>query len=186
VVLAVVLVPIAIAIKLDSPGPIFYRQLRVGRSTPKGTSLFKLSKFRSMRVDAEAFTGPVWAMENDPRITRVGRWLRKTRLDELPQFVNVLKGDMTFIGPRPERPNFLGMLDEAIPFYSERTFGVRPGMTGLAQVNHGYDASLDDVRTKLIYDHAYATCLTNWLAWLRTDMQVILQTFVVVALGRGR
>jgi lipopolysaccharide/colanic/teichoic acid biosynthesis glycosyltransferase/glycosyltransferase involved in cell wall biosynthesis len=185
-VLALFFVPIALAIRLDSPGPILYRQVRVGRSTPKATYIFRLIKFRTMKVDAEAVTGPVWASKRDPRVTRVGRFLRKTRLDELPQCINVLKGEMAVIGPRPERPRFFNKLEEAIPFYAERTYGLRPGITGLAQVYHNYDESLDDVRTKLIYDHAYATCLTSWSAWLRTDMWIIMRTVFVVVLGKGQ
>jgi lipopolysaccharide/colanic/teichoic acid biosynthesis glycosyltransferase len=186
VVLAALFVPIAIAIKLDSQGPILYRQLRVGRATPRYTQLFRLIKFRSMRVDAEKATGPVWSAENDPRITAVGRLLRKTRLDELPQCINVLRGEMSIVGPRPERPSFFSELEAEIPFYIERTYGLRPGITGLAQVNQGYDASVEDVRSKVLYDHAYAMHLMRPLDWLRTDLGIIVKTFSVMAFGKGR
>jgi lipopolysaccharide/colanic/teichoic acid biosynthesis glycosyltransferase/glycosyltransferase involved in cell wall biosynthesis len=185
-VLAVLFVPIAVAIKLDSRGPVLYRQLRVGRAMPRYTQLFRLIKFRSMRVDAESTTGPVWSAENDPRITKIGRFLRKTRLDELPQCINVLRGEMSVVGPRPERPSFFNELEAEIPFYTERTFGLRPGITGLAQVNQGYDASVEDVRNKLLYDHAYAMHLSRPLDWLRTDFGVIIKTFTVMAFGKGR
>jgi lipopolysaccharide/colanic/teichoic acid biosynthesis glycosyltransferase/glycosyltransferase involved in cell wall biosynthesis len=186
VVLAILFVPIALAIRVDSKGPILYRQLRVGRAMPRYTQLFHLIKFRSMRVDAEQLTGPVWSAENDPRITTVGRFLRKTRLDELPQCINVLRGEMSIVGPRPERPSFFRKLEMEIPFYTERTYGLRPGITGLAQVNQGYDASVEDVRTKVLYDHAYAMHLLRPLDWLRTDLGIILKTFTVMAFGKGR
>jgi lipopolysaccharide/colanic/teichoic acid biosynthesis glycosyltransferase len=185
-VLTVLFIPIALAIKLDSRGPIFYRQLRVGRARPHVTHLFYLIKFRTMQSDAEAVTGPVWASKEDPRVTRVGRFLRKSRLDELPQGFNVLMGDMSVIGPRPERPSFFQKLEENIPFYIERTFGLRPGITGLAQVNQDYDNSIDDVRTKLTYDHAYAAHLTSWSSWARTDFAIILQTIRVMLLRKGQ
>jgi lipopolysaccharide/colanic/teichoic acid biosynthesis glycosyltransferase/cellulose synthase/poly-beta-1,6-N-acetylglucosamine synthase-like glycosyltransferase len=185
-VLAVLYVPIAIAIRLDSKGPVLYRQLRVGRATPRYTELFRLIKFRSMRVDAEAATGPVWSAENDPRITATGRFLRKTRLDELPQCINVLRGEMSIVGPRPERPSFFSELEAEIPFYIERTYGLRPGITGLAQVNQGYDASVEDVRSKVLYDHAYAMHLMRPLDWLRTDLSIIVKTITVMAFGKGR
>jgi exopolysaccharide biosynthesis polyprenyl glycosylphosphotransferase len=139
----------AIAIRLDSKGPIFYRQERVGyRGRP-----FMLIKFRSMRPDAEA-SGPVWAMEQDRRITRVGQFIRLTRIDELPQLFNILRGEMSFIGPRPERPVFVEQLAEKIPFYNDR-HGVKPGLTGWAQVNYPYGASVEDARRKLSYDLYY-------------------------------
>jgi lipopolysaccharide/colanic/teichoic acid biosynthesis glycosyltransferase len=153
---------------------------------PRYTQLFHLIKFRSMRVDAEQLTGPVWSAQNDPRITTVGRFLRKTRLDELPQCMNVLRGEMSIVGPRPERPSFFHKLETEIPFYTERTYGLRPGITGLAQVNQGYDASVEDVRTKVLYDHAYAMHLLRPLDWLRTDLGIILRTFTVMAFGKGR
>ncbi|MEZ5850087.1 MAG: sugar transferase [Hyphomicrobiaceae bacterium] len=184
--MAVLFVPIALAIKLTSRGPIFYRQQRVGRQTEDATHLFWLMKFRTMYVDAEQRSGAVWASKNDPRITPVGRFLRKTRLDELPQCFNVLKGEMSVIGPRPERPVFFSKLEAAIPFYTERTYGLRPGITGLAQVNQAYDASIEDVRNKVLYDHAYAARVTSWLEWLRTDLGIIASTVKVMALGKGQ
>jgi lipopolysaccharide/colanic/teichoic acid biosynthesis glycosyltransferase len=125
---------IALAIRLDSPGPILFRQNRIGRQTAECTEIFRMMKFRSMRQDAEAKTGAVWATRDDPRVTAVGRFLRKTRLDELPQLVNVLRGEMSIVGPRPERPGIYGRLDAQVPFFGDRTAGVRPGITGLAQV----------------------------------------------------
>lgn len=185
-VLIVLFVPIAAAIKLDSRGPLFYRQRRVGRVTPTATYLFDLIKFRTMRTDAETKTGAVWATKDDPRITRVGRFLRKSRLDELPQCFNVLKGEMSAIGPRPERPGFFNQLEDAIPFYAERTYGLKPGITGLAQVNQAYDSCIEDVRNKVLYDHAYAARLTSWREWWRTDLGIIFKTVSVMALGKGQ
>lgn len=184
-ILSVLFVPIAIAIKLSSPGPVFYRQLRVGRSTSGATQLFELIKFRTMRVDAEAASGPVLAQKNDPRASAVGLFLRKTHLDELPQFWNVLKGDMSVVGPRPERPAFVSKHDVAIPFYSERTFGVAPGITGLAQINIVYDTSLDDVMAKVMYDHVYAAHLTRLGDWIATDLRILLRTTWLVVAGKG-
>lgn len=177
---------IALAIRLDSPGPIFYRQLRVGAALPDRTNLFHLIKFRTMRVDAEAATGAVWAAKGDPRVTRLGRFLRKTRLDELPQCLNVLRGEMSIVGPRPERPAFFTRLESEIPFYAERTFGLKPGVTGLAQVSTGYDATIDDVRLKILFDHSYALKVHSPLAWLRTDLAIIAKTVLVMGLGMGR
>lgn len=177
---------VALAIKLDSEGPVFFRQLRIGRSTNERTELFMMVKFRTMRADAEKMTGAVWATKQDPRITRVGRFLRKTRLDELPQLVNVLKGEMSLVGPRPERPGIFARLDAAIPFYAERIYGVPPGITGLAQVCQGYDETLEDVRRKLLFDHAYALALHRPLAWLRMDLEIMFRTFTVMMTGRGQ
>lgn len=185
-VMAVLFIPIALAIKLTSKGPIFYRQQRVGRVTPTATHLFYLIKFRTMRTDAESKSGAVWATKNDPRITRVGNFLRKSRLDELPQCINVLKGEMSVIGPRPERPGFFNKLEDAIPFYVERTYGLKPGITGLAQVNQAYDSCIEDVRNKVLYDHAYAARLTSWREWLRTDFGIVFSTISVMALGKGQ
>jgi lipopolysaccharide/colanic/teichoic acid biosynthesis glycosyltransferase len=177
---------IALAIRLDSRGPIFYRQLRVGRALPDRTDLFHLIKFRTMRVDAEAGTGAVWAAKGDPRVTRLGRFLRKTRLDELPQCLNVLRGEMSIVGPRPERPVFFSRLESEIPFYVERTFGLKPGVTGLAQVSTGYDSTIDDVRLKILFDHSYALKVRSPGAWFRTDLAIIAKTFLVMGLGMGR
>jgi lipopolysaccharide/colanic/teichoic acid biosynthesis glycosyltransferase len=143
-------------------------------------------KFRSMRADAERASGAVWATKRDPRVTRVGWFLRKTRLDELPQLVNVLKGDMSIVGPRPERPGFYGRLERAIPFFAERTVGLRPGITGFAQVRQGYDTCIEDVRRKVGFDHAYAMRLTSLGAWLATDLGIMLKTVMVMVTGRGQ
>ena len=187
VVLGIIYMPIAILIKLDSPGPILYRQLRVGRRTSKQTDLFWITKFRTMRSDAEKTTGAVWSKgTSDPRITKLGHFLRKTRIDELPQAMSVLRGDMSIVGPRPERPAFFPKLEAEIPFYGERTYSIKPGITGLAQVNHGYDTSIEDVRTKVLYDHTYAMRIAKPLGWLKTDFGIILKTLTVMATGKGQ
>ncbi|NVD06723.1 sugar transferase [Vibrio sp. JPW-9-11-11] len=177
---------IALAIKLSSPGPIFYKQLRVGKSTPNQMMFFEIIKFRTMYQDAEQRTGAVWATENDPRITPVGRFLRKTRLDEIPQLFNVVKGEMSLIGPRPERPSFYHKLEAAIPYFADRTYGVMPGITGLAQVNQGYDTCIDDVRRKVGFDHSYALSLCSLRSWLSMDLSIITKTIIVMFDGRGR
>jgi lipopolysaccharide/colanic/teichoic acid biosynthesis glycosyltransferase len=177
---------LALLIKLDSPGPVLFRQVRIGRAWPERVELFTMLKFRSMRADAEVKSGPQWARKSDPRTTRVGAWMRKTRLDELPQLFNVLMGDMSLIGPRPERPGFYAKLEQEIPFYVERTYGVAPGITGLAQVNQGYDENLDDVRRKLAFDHAYALALSRPMSWLRADAGIACKTVAVMLLGRGQ
>jgi lipopolysaccharide/colanic/teichoic acid biosynthesis glycosyltransferase len=186
IALAPIMPFIAIAIKLSSPGPIFYKQLRVGKSTPDRMLFFDIIKFRTMYQDAEQRTGAVWATENDPRITPVGRFLRKTRLDEIPQLFNVLRGDMSLIGPRPERPSFYNKLEQAIPYFSDRTYGVMPGITGLAQVNQGYDTCIDDVRRKVGFDHSYALSLRSLKSWVAMDIDIITRTIVVMFDGRGR
>lgn len=170
-----VMLLLAILIKLDSPGPVFFRQERVGEAGKP----FMLVKFRSMRQDAEAASGPVWAMEHDPRVTRVGRIIRKLRLDELPQIFNVLKGEMSFVGPRPERAYFVEQLSEQIPFYSLR-FAVKPGVTGWAQVRYPYGASVEDAREKLRYDLYYIKNMS-----LLFDLWIIFQTVKIVLFGRG-
>jgi lipopolysaccharide/colanic/teichoic acid biosynthesis glycosyltransferase len=139
-----------------------------------------------MNVDAEAISGPTWARKNDSRVTTFGRFLRRTRMDELPQFWSVLVGDMSIVGPRPERPEFVLRLEEEIPFYQERLFELRPGITGLAQVNQDYDGSLDDVRSKLLYDHVYASRLISWRSWVYTDSQIFMRTFAVVFAMKGQ
>jgi sugar transferase (PEP-CTERM system associated) len=165
---------IAALIRVDSPGPILFRQLRVGlRSQP-----FMIWKFRSMQQDAEKF-GPRWAQANDPRISRVGWWLRKTRLDELPQLVNVLRGEMSLVGPRPERPEFVKSLRSTIPYYDIR-HTVRPGITGWAQVRFRYGASAEDAHTKLQYDLFYVKRFS-----LALDFQILLETIHVVMFGKG-
>jgi lipopolysaccharide/colanic/teichoic acid biosynthesis glycosyltransferase len=176
---------IALAIKLDSKGPVFYRQLRVGSYHKDRVDLFYMIKFRSMRSDAESKTGAVWAQKTDPRITAVGNFLRKSRLDELPQLINVLKGEMSIIGPRPERPGFYQNLEKNIPFYAERTYGLRPGITGLAQVYQGYDTCIEDVRSKVAYDHSYALALDNVPSWLGMDLKIAFMTAWVMLRGRG-
>ena len=145
-----VMIAVAIAVKLDSKGPVLYRQERVGWKFKS----FHVLKFRSMLVDAEAKTGAQWAAVHDPRVTRIGKHLRKFRLDELPQFWNVIRGDMSFVGPRPERPVFVAELGNHIPYYDER-HSVRPGLTGWAQVQYPYGASVEDAYRKLEYDLFY-------------------------------
>ena len=184
--LSPILPAIALAIKLDSKGPIFYKKLRVGKSTPEQMMFFEIIKFRTMYVDAETRTGAVWATENDPRITPVGRFLRKTRLDEIPQLFNVIRGDMSLIGPRPERPSFYNKLETAIPYFADRTYGVMPGITGLAQVNQGYDTCIDDVRRKVGFDHSYALSLRSLKSWILMDISIITKTLIVMVDGRGR
>ncbi|WP_341663378.1 sugar transferase [Vibrio sp.] len=186
IVLSPVMPIIALAIKFDSKGPVFYKQLRVGKSTPKQMMFFEIVKFRTMYVDAETRSGAVWATENDPRITKVGRFLRKTRLDEIPQLFNVVRGEMSIIGPRPERPSFYNKLESEIPYFADRTYGVMPGITGLAQVNQGYDTCIDDVRKKVGYDHSYALSLRSLKSWIMMDVSIITKTLIVMVDGRGR
>jgi lipopolysaccharide/colanic/teichoic acid biosynthesis glycosyltransferase len=217
---------IAAAIYCEGPGPVFFRQRRAGRLTedpskerPKGRSPrrhrfeeFSMLKFRTMHVGSDG-RGAVLAEENDPRITKVGRVLRRTRLDELPQLLNVLKGDMSIIGPRPEQPALIEDLALAIPYFEERMRGVRPGITGYAQVSLGYtgrplpgseikafekdltnpfkvdgaDGALaDDMRVKLIYDLAYTASLENLAAYVRMELYILLQTPLVMLRGLGR
>ncbi|MCV6612568.1 MAG: sugar transferase [Amphritea sp.] len=177
---------IAAAIYISSPGPVLFRQMRIGHADKEKTEIFWMYKFRTMRLDAEAKTGAVWAKEKDPRVTTVGRFLRKTRLDELPQLYNVLRGDMSLIGPRPERPGFYQKLEHAIPYFAERTWGLKPGITGLAQVNQGYDRDIEDVRSKVGFDHAYALSLSGFMTWLRSDLSIIFRTVMVMVCGRGQ
>ncbi len=211
-------IPIGAAIYAESPGPLFYVQRRAGRFIDDGNGNgrwveFNMYKFRTMRVDAEKMTGAVVAAKNDPRITRVGKFLRGTRLDELPQFWNVLKGDMSLVGPRPERPELLVNLAMAIPYFEERTRGIRPGITGLAQISLGstgeadegrdvaklkdtltnpFDipeaegALADDMRLKLLFDLAYAAALESFWSYVRLEAEIIFKTPLVMALSRGR
>ncbi len=174
---------IALAIKLDSPGEIFYRQIRVGRMLSTHTELFQIIKFRSMRSDAEKGTGAVWAQPADPRVTRVGRVIRKTRLDELPQMLNVLYGDMSVVGPRPERPALYGRLEREVPFFVDRTAGLRPGVTGMTQVRQGYDNSIEDVRRKVAYDAAYAMQLATLRGWIVADLSIMFATMRTMVTG---
>jgi sugar transferase (PEP-CTERM system associated) len=167
---------LAAAIRLDSKGPAIYRQTRVGLAGRN----FDLLKFRSMRLDAEARGGAQWATEGDPRITRVGKFLRGYRLDELPQFINVIRGEMSFVGPRPERPVFVERLRQAISYYDERN-SVRPGITGWAQVQYRYGASVEDAARKLEYDLFYLKNMS-----LLFDLAIVLKTVRIVAMGGGR
>ncbi|MFQ3648350.1 MAG: sugar transferase, partial [Anaerolinea sp.] len=167
---------IAIAIKRDSPGPVFYTQARVGRYG----RLFNIIKFRTMITDAEKFSGAVFAGENDPRITRVGRFLRRTRLDELPQLINILRGDMSLVGPRPERPEHVARLQEKIPFYRTRHV-VRPGLTGWAQVRYHYGADDHDAMVKLQYDLYYIRHQSVLL-----DVDILIRTVGKVLNMAGR
>ena len=213
---------IAAAIYIESPGPVFYKQRRAGTLT--GTAVrdgiakpqfveFEMVKFRTMRMDAEKLTGAVLAQKDDPRVLKVGRFLRKTRLDELPQLLNVLLGEMSLVGPRPERPELLDHLAMAIPFFEERMRDVKPGVTGLAQVSLGYEgramkeseiaafeaaivnpfqleeaegAEADGMRMKLLFDLAYAAALEDFPAFLRMELGIIVKTPLVMVMGLGR
>jgi len=166
---------IAVAVKISSPGPVFFKQVRTGLHEKQ----FLLYKFRTMRSDAEAGTGAVWAQDNDPRVTSIGKFLRKSRLDELPQLYNVLKGDMSFIGPRPERPEFVETLKQQIPYYSHRHF-VKPGITGWAQIKYPYGASVEDAVEKLRYDLYYIKNLSITL-----DLLIFFETIKVILFSRG-
>jgi lipopolysaccharide/colanic/teichoic acid biosynthesis glycosyltransferase len=210
---------LALAIRLDSKGPILFRQRRAGAlegRTATGQPRFRcfdMLKFRSMRVDAEQATGAVLAEENDPRVTRVGRFLRRTRLDELPQLWNVFKGEMSLVGPRPERPELLENLALAIPYFEERMRDAKPGITGLAQVSLDYtgraprgspaarlEASLlnpfgfeeangalaDDMRQKMLFDLAYVASLERFSTFITTELSVIAKTPLVMLRGIGR
>lgn len=175
VLLSPVIALTALLIKVTSKGPVFYSQIRVG----KDGKHFSIYKFRSMRTDAEQGSGPVWASKNDSRITPIGAIIRKTRIDEIPQFVNVLKGEMSIIGPRPERPSFVEKLKKEIPDYEKR-LDVKPGITGLAQVWHHYDESIADVRKKIKYDILYIKNICLW-----TDVRILFRTVRVVLTGAG-
>jgi sugar transferase (PEP-CTERM system associated) len=175
-ILALPLLPlIMLAIRLDSQGPVLYRQTRVG----KNGRTFHVVKFRTMRTDAEALSGPQWAGNNDPRVTRIGRFLRSSRLDEIPQLWCVLRGDMAFVGPRPERPEFVEWLSREIPYYNVRHM-VRPGLTGWAQVKYKYGSTVEDAREKLQYDLFY---IKN--ASIGLDLLIMFQTIKTVLLKRG-
>jgi lipopolysaccharide/colanic/teichoic acid biosynthesis glycosyltransferase len=165
---------VAILIKIDSRGPVFFNQERVG----KDGRLFEIHKFRTMVVDAERKTGPVWAVEDDPRLTFVGRFLRKSKIDEFPQFLNLLKGEMTMVGPRPERPFFVNHFVQRIPGY-DRRLDVTPGITGLAQLTNGYDQCAADVIHKLQSDISYIRQMG-----LPMDLKLLGKTFLAVLIGR--
>lgn len=219
-ILTAVLFPfLVVAIYVDSPGPLFYRQRRaagVSSRDSRGNCKFlefDMLKFRTMRPDAEKHTGAVLAGENDPRVTRVGRFMRKTRLDELPQLWNVLIGDMSLVGPRPERPELFQNLTLAIPFFEERMRDCKPGITGLSQVSLGYTgrapadsevaklhdslvnpfkleaaegSDADDMRTKLLFDLAYVVALDHFRTFITMELFIILRTPWVMLRGVGR
>jgi lipopolysaccharide/colanic/teichoic acid biosynthesis glycosyltransferase len=211
---------IAAAIILESPGPVFLRQRRAGpliSTDPDKPGRcqfqeFSMLKFRTMRVDAEKGTGPVLATENDPRVTRVGKFLRRTRLDELPQFWNVFLGEMSLVGPRPERPEIISHLAMAIPYFEERMRDVKPGITGLAQISLSYtgrvplasemaphvasfhnpfrvegaeDSLADDLRVKLLYDLAYGVATESFRSFLPLELSIMLKTPLVMIRGAG-
>lgn len=175
-VLSPIWIIIGIAIVVDSKGGVFYKQVRIGKNGRK----FNLIKFRTMTEDAEKNTGPKWAKKNDPRITRVGRMLRKLKIDEAPQFINVMMGDMSIIGPRPERPYFVKKLSKQVQFYSRRMI-IKPGITGWAQIKHKYDESIGDVKEKLRYDLYYIENMS-----LRLDIKILIQTVLIIFQNRNR
>lgn len=193
IILAPVMLLIALAVKLTSRGPVFYVQDRVGvdrrrrsrspdedrRRSNVGGRPFRILKFRSMRQDAEAGTGAVWASKQDPRVTSVGQFLRTTRLDELPQLINVVLGDMNIVGPRPERPSIFAELRDNIDGYQLRQ-QARPGITGWAQINHAYDTSIDDVRVKIQLDLEYLARQS-----LAEDLKIMMRTLPVMIFKRG-
>jgi lipopolysaccharide/colanic/teichoic acid biosynthesis glycosyltransferase len=193
IVLAPIMLLVALAVRLTSPGPILYTQTRVGidrrskralalydrRTHDTGGSVFTILKFRSMYVDAERHCGAVWATPNDPRVTPLGRFLRKTRLDELPQLFNVVRGDMNIVGPRPERPSIFAQLRVDISHYALRQ-RAKPGITGLAQINNAYDETLDDVRRKVHYDLEYLGKQS-----VAEDVRIMLKTVPVMLFKRG-
>jgi len=212
---------IAAAIRLETRGPIFIRQKRAGQLIPPDAGArpdsfrfeeFHMLKFRSMRADAEKLTGAVIASKGDPRITKVGKLLRKTRLDEIPQFLNVLRGDMSLVGPRPERPELMSQLAMAIPFFEERMRGLKPGITGLAQVSLGYTGEVlpgseiepyakdlqnpfdvagaenslaDDMRMKLLYDLAYSVATDRLSTFLTMEARIVIKTPLVMLKALG-
>jgi sugar transferase (PEP-CTERM system associated) len=176
ILLSPLIVLTAIIIKLDSKGPIFFSQERMGENRKP----YMVHKFRSMRSDAEKSTGPVWAQENDDRITKIGHFIRKTRIDEIPQLWNILKGEMSFVGPRPEREHFVRELEEIIPYYGER-FSVKPGLTGWAQVSYGYGATVEDAIEKLNYELFYIKNMS-----ILMDIMIVARTVKTVIFGMGR
>lgn len=176
VLLSPLIAVVAILIKATSKGPVFFSQDRVGEKR----KIYTMHKFRSMVEDAEKLSGPVWATDHDPRITRIGNIMRKTRIDEIPQLWNVLKGEMSFVGPRPERDFFVKQLEEQIPYYGER-FTVKPGLTGWAQVSYGYGASVEDAIEKLSYDLFYTKNFS-----ILMDCMIVMRTVKIVLFGKGR
>ncbi|VAX37402.1 Undecaprenyl-phosphate galactosephosphotransferase [hydrothermal vent metagenome] len=175
IVFSPVMLLTALLVKTTSKGPALYTQIRVGENGRH----FKIYKFRSMCVDAESKSGAIWATKNDSRITPIGQFLRKSRLDELPQFLNVIKGEMSLIGPRPERPVFVNQFKKEIIDYEKR-LDIKPGITGLAQVWHRYDETIVDVRKKIKYDLLYIKRVCFW-----TDLRILLRTVLVVFTGSG-
>jgi sugar transferase (PEP-CTERM system associated) len=169
------IIAIAILIKIDSKGPVIFSQERVGENK----KAYLVQKFRSMVLDAEKQSGPVWAKDNDSRITRVGRLIRTWRFDEIPQLWNVLKGEMSFVGPRPEREFFVKELEDIIPYFTER-FSVKPGITGWAQISYGYGASVEDAIEKLNYDLFYIKNMSTFM-----DLLIILRTIKIVLFSKG-
>jgi len=175
VIVSPIIAFVAIIIKTVSQGPVFFKQQRVGL----GGKIFDIYKLRTMRVDAEKYTGPVWAKENDPRLIKFGKIIRKMHIDELPQLFNVLIGDMSIVGPRPERPELVKVLKGVISDYEKR-LKVKPGITGLAQVWHKYDETIQDVKKKIKYDLLYIREMC-----LMVDLRILARTFFVVLIGRG-
>lgn len=175
IVLSPIILLTSFLIKITSKGPVFYTQKRLGKNGKE----FKVIKFRSMVQDAEKKSGPTWANKDDPRVTAIGRFMRRVRLDEVPQFINVLKNDMSIVGPRPERPFFVEQLKKEIPYYSRR-LSVKPGITGWAQVKHTYDTSIEDVKTKLQYDFYYIENMS-----ISLDIRIMIFTILVVFTMKG-
>jgi lipopolysaccharide/colanic/teichoic acid biosynthesis glycosyltransferase len=176
---------LAIAIKLDSKGSVLYQQQRLGRSNKNVDKVFTIYKFRSMFNDAEKQGIALLASKEDSRITLVGRFLRKTRLDETPQLINILTGEMSLIGPRPERPELSSTIEQVQPFFTERTYDVLPGLTGLAQINQSYLDSVNNIDQKLAYDHAYSLAISSPFSWIKTDVMIFFKTIQTVLKCNG-
>jgi lipopolysaccharide/colanic/teichoic acid biosynthesis glycosyltransferase len=176
---------LAIVIKLDSKGNVFYQQQRLGRSQDDNNKVFTIYKFRSMFIDAEKEGIALLASKEDSRITKVGYFLRKTRLDETPQLINILTGEMSLIGPRPERPELSSTIEQVQPFFTERTYDVLPGLTGLAQINQSYLDSVNNIDQKLGYDHAYSLAISSPFSWMKTDLLIFFKTIQTVLRCNG-